>query len=109
VRITGTRSRPEVAAGDALRRLAVVVAEPDAGDEAARCSPTNQASRKSWLVPVLPAVSQPGISPFLAVPMEKVSRIIRFMAADRAGLDDRPRPPSPRLYRTFPAAVSPRR
>ena len=42
--------------------VAVVVAEPDAGDEEP-VKPTNQASRKSWLVPVLPAIPSPGLAP----------------------------------------------
>ena len=49
--------------------------------------PTNQASRKSWLVPVLPAMSQPGISAFRAVPMTKVWCIMSFIIATRAGID----------------------
>jgi hypothetical protein len=45
----------------------------------------NQASRKSWLVPVLPAAVQPGISAFRAVPLINVSCIMVFMAATLRG------------------------
>src|SRR5438034_769679 len=45
----------------------------------------NQASRKSWLVPVLPAAIQPGISALRAVPESRVSCIIVFMAATWRG------------------------
>jgi hypothetical protein len=41
----------------------------------------NQASRKSWLVPVLPAAAQPGSCALWAVPMVSVSRIIEFIMA----------------------------
>ena len=42
----------------------------------------NQASRKSWLVPVLPAAGQPGSCAFCAVPETSVSRIVepRYVA-----------------------------
>ncbi len=39
----------------------------------------NQASRKSWLVPVLPAAGQPEISALRAVPVSSVSCIIMFI------------------------------
>ena len=41
----------------------------------------NQASRKSWLVPVLPAEVQPGMSAFFAVPLAMVSCIMVFIIA----------------------------
>src|SRR5260370_14502299 len=41
--------------------------------------PMNQASRKSWLVPVLPAAIQPGISALRAVPLSIVSCIMVFI------------------------------
>ena len=50
--------------------------------------PMNQASRKSWLVPVLPAAVQPGSSALRAVPEISVSCIIVFIIADRARVDD---------------------
>jgi hypothetical protein len=52
------------AAGDPLGRGPVVVAEPDAGD---------------WLVPLLPAASQPGSAALRAVPMLSVRLIIAFI------------------------------
>ena len=41
----------------------------------------NQASRKSWLVPVLPAAGQPGSAALCAVPMVSVCGIISFIIA----------------------------
>ena len=45
----------------------------------------NQASRKSWLVPVLPAAVQPGISALRAVPESSVSCIMVFIIATWRG------------------------
>ena len=45
----------------------------------------NQASRKSWLVPVLPAAVQPGISALRAVPLINVSCIMVFIIATLRG------------------------
>src|SRR5262249_24572191 len=41
--------------------------------------PINQASRKSWLVPVFPAAGQPGRVALCAVPLVSVSLIIVFI------------------------------
>ena len=41
----------------------------------------NQASRKSWLVPVLPAACHPGRWARRAVPLVSVSRIMAFIIA----------------------------
>src|ERR1700749_2777050 len=51
----------------------------------------NQASRKSWLVPVLPAACQSGSCAFCAVPETSVSRIIAFIMATWRGSTMRPR------------------
>ena len=45
----------------------------------------NQASRKSWLVPVLPAAIQPGSSALRAVPLSSVSCIMVFIIATLRG------------------------
>jgi predicted metal-dependent hydrolase len=56
-----------------------------AAHEVAHLVEMNQASRKSWLVPVLPAAIQPGMSALRAVPLSRVSRIMVFMAATWRG------------------------
>ena len=47
----------------------------------------NQASRQSWLVPVLPAACQPGSSPLRAVPVSSVSVIMVFIIATSRAID----------------------
>ena len=65
----------------------------------------NQASRKSWLVPVLPAAIQPGISALRAVPLSSVSCIMVFIIATWRGSTTWPSWSAGRAYSSLPWVV----